>query len=66
MAIGITSNTLQLHYNAQILVLLYGYLNKLSIDTTIAQVSVMIKVWQEHKSFGLSGNNKRRFVDLMI
>ena len=58
----IPSNTLKLHYKA--FVILYGYWNKLSIDTTIAQVSVMIKVWQE--SLVPSGNNMRCFVDLMI
>ena len=62
----IPSNTLKLHYKVHTFVILYVYWNKLSIYTTIAQGSVMIKVWQEHKSLGLSGNNKRRFVDLMI
>ena len=35
MARYISYNTLQLHQTAQILVIVYGYLNQLSIDTNI-------------------------------
>ena len=41
--------------------ILFGYLNKLSIDSKVAQVSTINKVWQEHKLMVLDGNNIHRF-----
>ena len=57
---NISYNTLQLHQKAQMLVILYGYLNKLFIYTRIASVTAMIKERQEHKSLILCGNNNHK------
>ena len=48
------------------LVIIYGYLNKLFIDTRIARVTAMIKEWQEHKSLILGGSNNYQFLHFIF
>ena len=63
MARYISYNTLQLHQTAQILVIVYGYLNQLSIDTNILGFCLEYGVARAYFKLMVPGrNNNHQFV----